>query len=285
MRKRYLYFAAVVAAALAWRGWEARPPADAVAPLSLRAQPVSEPARPADLDFERRALGPASSDLFVVPPKPVVRAAAATAQIIEPPKAPPLPYKYDGSGVVQGKSFVFLARDGRNLMASAGDTLDGTYFVEALARDRVVLRYLPLGIRQVLLYAGGEAPPETVAAPERGVQPVALRVDMPAEVLLGEEFVVTLALPGAGLKATVEVGYDHEVLRMVGPGVRSAGRALVELASGNAPRAELRFKVLAETPTPTDIELQANATDGSGRRIPVSAPPAHTVSVVLPGGG
>ena len=108
---------------------------------------------------------------------------------------------------------------------------------------------------------------------------------MPGEALLGDEFVVTLALPGAGLKATVEVGYDHEVLRMVGPGVRSAGRAVVEVASGSTARAQLRFKVLAESPTPTDIQLQVDAVDASGRRIPVSTPPAHTVSLVFPGGG
>jgi hypothetical protein len=47
----------------------------------------------------------------------------------------------------------------------------------------------------------------------------------------------------------------------------------------------LRFKVLTESPAPTDIQLQVDAVDASGRRIPVSMPPAHTVSLVLPGGG
>src|SRR6185503_17132358 len=93
------------------------------------------------------------------------------------------------------------------------------------------------------------------AAPQPG-QTLTLQVETPSEVILGDEFVMTLALPGAaGLKATVEVGYDHEVLRMIGPGVRSAGRAVVEVAAG---RAQLRFKVLTESPTSTDIELQVS---------------------------
>jgi hypothetical protein len=81
----------------------------------------------------------------------------------------------------------------------------------------------------------------------------------------------------------VEVGYDAEVLRMMGANVRRPGRAVVEIASSGAPRAELRFKVLAEAPASTDIDLQVSATDASGRRVPVSSPPAHTVSLVLPG--
>lgn len=168
-------------------------------------------------------------------------------------------------------------------MASAGDTLDGTYLVETIGRDRVALRYLPLGIRQVLLYAGGEAPPEVASAPDNG-RPVALQVDMPDEVVVGQEFVVTLALPGAGaLKATVEVGYDAEVLSMMGAHVRRQGRAVVEMGSGSSPRAQLRFKVRADSPASTDIDLQVSATDASGKRVPVSSPPAHTVSLVLPG--
>ena len=97
---------------------------------------------------------------------------------------------------------------------------------------------------------------------------------MPAEVVLGQEFVVSVVLPGAGaLKATVEVGYDHEVLRMVGAGLpRPGGRAVVEVTSGSTPHAQLRFKVLADSPASTDIALQVNATDAGGKRVPVWTP-------------
>ncbi|HWM44331.1 MAG TPA: cohesin domain-containing protein [Burkholderiales bacterium] len=246
----------------------------------------SEPRPQADLQPQRRALPSPLRDLFSTPPKPPARKPTPVVEVAQAPMAPPLPYKYDGSGVLQGKSFVYLKRQDRNFLVSAGDTLEGTYAVEAVARDHVVLRYLPLGIRQVMMYqAGAEVPPELAAAPSPS-RPVALQVDMPAEVVLGQEFVVIVALPGAGaLKATVEVGYDSEVLSMVGAGLpRPSGRAVVEVASGSTPRAQLRFKVLADTPASTDIALKVNATDASGKRVPVWTPTAYTVSLVLPGG-
>ena len=39
-----------------------------------------------------------------------------------------------------------------------------------------------------------------------------------------------------------------------------------------------------DTPASTDIALQVNATDASGKRVPVWARKAHTVSLVPPGG-
>jgi hypothetical protein len=279
----FLAFAAV--ASLAW-WWAVTPGTDAGAPVPQAQGAPAGPGQmtPDNLELQQRSLSASSRDLFATPPKPPpARAPSPVPKLPEAPQAPPLPYKYDGSGVVQGKSFVFLARNGRSVMASAGDTLDGTYVVEAVGRDRVALRYLPLGIRQVLLYAGGEAPPEIASAPDNG-RPVALHVDVPDEVVVGQEFVVTLALPGAGaLKATVEVGYDADVLSVMGANVRRPGRAVVEVASGSPPSAQLRFKVLADSPVSTDIDLRVSATDERGRRVPVSSPPAHTVSLVLPG--
>ena len=72
---------------------------------------------------------------------------------------------------------------------------------------------------------------------------------------------------------------------MVGAGLpRPGGRAVVEVAGGSTPRAQLRFKVLADSPASTDIALQVNATDASGKRVPVWTQKAHTVSLVQPGG-
>ena len=275
---------AAVAAPLAW-WWSGTTGTDDAA-RALQAQQAAAAPGPADqnaLEFQPRSLSAGWSDLFAPPlaapqkPAPVARP--------EAPEAPPLPYKYDGSGELQVKRFVYLARDGRSsAMVSVGDTIDGAYRVENVERDHAVLRYLPLGTRQVLMYqAGAEVPPElTAAAGPSG--PVELQVDMPAEVVLGHEFVVTVLVPGGGaLKATIEVGYDPEVLSMVGAGLpRPGGRAVVELASGSTPRAQLRFKVLADTPAPTEIALQLNATDASGKRVPVRTPTAHTVNLVPP---
>ena len=267
--------------------WSVVPPPEAAveAPPGHRVVAVTEPRNPVELRAERRGLPPRSRDLFNTPPPPPPQKSEPVPELVQAPKAPPLPYKYDGSGVVQGKTFVYLKRQDHSFMVSPGDTLEGTYSVEAVERDHAVLRYLPLGTRQVMMYqAGAEVPPGLAAAASPS-RPLELQVDMPAEVILGQEFVVSVALPGAGaLKATVEVGYDPEVLSMVGAGLpRPGGRAVVEVASGSTPRAQLRFKVLADSPASTDIALQVNATDAGGKRVPVWTPKAHTVSLVQPG--
>jgi hypothetical protein len=275
---------AAVAALLTW--WWSGTTATDDAARAVQAQQAAAAPKPADqnaLGFQPRSLSARWSDVFA-PPLAAPQKPAPVA-LPEAPKPPPLPYKYDGSGELQGKPFVYLARDGMSsAMVSVGDTIDGTYRVENVARDHAVLRYLPLGTRQVLMYqAGAEVPPELTAAPGPG-QPVELQVDMPAQVALGQEFVVTVLVPGGGaLKATIEVGYDPEVLSMVGAGLpRPGGRAVVEVASGSTPRAQLRFKVLADTPASTDIALQLNATDASGKRVPVWTRTAHPVNLVQP---
>ena len=270
---------AAIAVPLAW-WWSGTTDTDDAtrAVQAQQAVPAAKPAGQNALELQPRSLTARWSDLFATPANLAPRKPEPVA-LPEVPKAPPLPYKYDGSGELQGKRFVYLAREGRSsAMVSAGDTIDGTYRVENVARDHAVLRYLPLGTQQVLMYqAGAEVPPELAAAPSR---PNELQVNMPAEVVLGEEFVVTVLVPGGALKATIEVGYDPEVLSMVGAGLpRPGGRAMVEVASGGTP---LRFKVLADTPTSTDIGLQLNATDASGKRVPGTRA-AHTVSLVQPG--
>jgi hypothetical protein len=282
-----LQWSLAIAALAGLLAWSVVPPPEAAveAPPAHRVVAVTEPRNPVDLRAERRGLPPRSRDLFNTPPPPPPKKSEPLPEVVEAPKAPPIPYKYDGSGVVQGKPFVYLKRQERSFMVSPGDTLEGTYSVEAVERDHAVLRYLPLGTRQVMMYqAGAEVPPGLAAAASPS-RPLELQVDMPAEVILGQEFVVSVVLPGAGaLKATVEVGYDPEVLSMVGAGLpRPGGRAVVEVASGSTPRAQLRFKVLADTPASTDIALQVNATDASGKRVPVWTPGAHTVSLVQPG--
>ena len=277
---------AAAAAPLAW-WWIGTPAVDDAASPAQVQHPVaaSRPASENVLDLQRRDLSTRLGDLFSVPAKPPPAPKPQPVALPpEPPKAPLLPYKYDGSGELQGKRFVYLARDGRrSTLVSAGDTIDGTYSVENVARDHVVLRYLPLDTRQVLMYQAGTEPPAELAA-ERATRPLALQVDMPAEVVVGQEFVVTLALPGAGpVKATVEVAYDVEVLRLVGAKQRR-GREIVEVTGVGTPRAQLRFKVLADSPASTDINLQASATDTSGKRVPVSTPSTYSVSLVLAGG-
>jgi hypothetical protein len=275
----------LAAAVAALAGLSAIPSRDGLGPAAQPLPPAaaSQPGGAAELRLPGRALSAASRDPFNTPPETPPRR-EPIAEVAPAPKAPPLPYQYDGFGELQGKRFVFLKREERGFRVSAGDTLEGTYRVEAIARDHLALLHLPLGIRQVLMYDAGAEPPAELAEEPAASRPLALQVEMPAEVVLGQEFVVTVALPDAGpVKATFEIGYDVEVLNLVGARQRR-GREIVELPAAGAPRAQLRFKVTADSPTSTDINLQANATDASGKRLPVSTPSTYSISLVLAGG-
>lgn len=67
-----------------------------------------------------------------------------------PPTAPPMPFTYIGKIEEQGRSTVFLSREGTNYSVKQGDQIDGTYRVEEISPQAVILTYLPLNIRQTL---------------------------------------------------------------------------------------------------------------------------------------
>ena len=82
-----------------------------------------------------------------------------------PPQAPPLPFAYIGKLVEDATTTVFLARQDRNYVVRAGDTIDGTYRVERIADEALVVTYLPLKIQQTLPFSvPGPAPAPAVAA-------------------------------------------------------------------------------------------------------------------------
>jgi hypothetical protein len=66
------------------------------------------------------------------------------------PQAPPLPFAYMGRLLDDGATTVFLAKQDRNYSVRSGDTIDGTYRVEQIGDEAVVLVYLPLNARQTL---------------------------------------------------------------------------------------------------------------------------------------
>ncbi len=66
------------------------------------------------------------------------------------PEAPPLPFAYLGKLVDEATTTVFLAKQDRNYIVRAGDTIEGTYRVEKVGDDALVLVYLPLKARQTL---------------------------------------------------------------------------------------------------------------------------------------
>jgi len=78
------------------------------------------------------------------PPSPAAGRAA------EAPRAPPLPFRFFGRLVEDGKTIVFLDRQDEIYAAKAGDTIAGSYRVEEINGTEVVLTYLPLKQRQRL---------------------------------------------------------------------------------------------------------------------------------------
>jgi hypothetical protein len=68
----------------------------------------------------------------------------------EPPRAPPLPFRFFGRMVENGTTVVFLDRQDEIFAVKAGDTVAGAYRVEEINGAEVVLTYLPLQQRQTL---------------------------------------------------------------------------------------------------------------------------------------
>ena len=87
-------------------------------------------------------------------------------RVLPPPQAPPLPFAYMGKLVEDATTTVFLARQDRNYVVRAGDTIDGTYRVERIGDDGLVVTYLPLKIQQTLPFAeASPAPAPGAGAP------------------------------------------------------------------------------------------------------------------------
>jgi general secretion pathway protein D len=138
------------------------------------------------------------------------------------------------------------------------------------------------------------APP--AAAPADTVE---LALSGPQQAAIGQEFVVSFALPARneGANASIELAYDPTVLNAVGaapaappaPGVPPApdpGRVVVSVAGpavAGAPSVptSVRFRVVANAPTTTAIRIESlTGTDSAGRPLLVTAPGALSVSIV-----
>lgn len=95
---------------------------------------------------ERPALSEARSELFGSqswqPPPPKIIAAPVA------PTAPPLPYRFAGKLLQEGRLQVFLSRGDVAIPIKQDEILDGTYRVESIAEDKITLVYLPLGHKE-----------------------------------------------------------------------------------------------------------------------------------------
>jgi hypothetical protein len=84
-----------------------------------------------------------SKSWYVPPPPP-------KALPPPPPSAPPLPFSYMGKMLEDGRTTIFLTRQNRNFVVTAGDTIESTYRVDEIGAHSMTLTYLPLNIKQTL---------------------------------------------------------------------------------------------------------------------------------------
>ncbi len=139
----------------------------ASAALPAEALPTSPPqaaaSAPAAGDRSRtipRASGELFGNLSWLPPPPPPPPPAPPPPPPPPvvPTAPAMPFGFVGM-LEQGggKPAAFLSRGEALLVVSAGDTIDnGTYRVERLSPNEIVMTYLPLNIQQTLRVGGAK---------------------------------------------------------------------------------------------------------------------------------
>lgn len=136
-------------------------PGEVVAPLvngkvSRRVASVEPPLPALQLDKLVRAevsepeLDPFAGKSWYLPPPPP-SPAEVKVQEAPRPTAPPLPFSYMGRMLEEdGHVVVYLTQGASVYSVSQGDTLDGTYRLERVASNQLVLTYLPLDTKQIL---------------------------------------------------------------------------------------------------------------------------------------
>jgi len=204
--------------------------------------------------------------------------------------------------MVDGKRVsVFLTNGNgdRTWIVRVGDLIEDVYRVEAIRDSALTLTYLPLYVRQELALGGallqsvaptipgrsplaGAPPP---APPPRAPLPteIPLLFAAPSKVTVGNELVVNIGVaPGRGAKsAHVELTYDPTVLAAIAPSGSGGGRVTLDLAEAAGVAAQVRFKVIAESSTNTQIGIEnASALDARGATVAIAAPATHDVAIV-----
>ena len=117
-------------------------------PSVALAQPAA-PVQSLDLSrLERPAPGtPPAADPFA--PKSFAPAQASQQAAQAKPEAPPLPFRYLGKLIEDGKLSVFLANGEESLSAVAGQRI-GEYRVDKVTESEIQFTYLPLKTKQSL---------------------------------------------------------------------------------------------------------------------------------------
>lgn len=132
------------------------PPALDLTRLGPRASNASRTDLFAAVDWERKVQ---EEEVRRNPPRPVPP---------PPPQAPPLPFRYLGKMMEDGRTTAFIVSGERNLIVREGDTVQDAYRVERIDDQAMTFTYLPLKQSQVLSFT---AVPTPVAAAASGQRP------------------------------------------------------------------------------------------------------------------
>lgn len=131
-------------------------------PALAPAGPVAGPGTSAPVDEARSpgtapAAAMAGGGLFaahswtVAPPPAPAPVWTPPPPVAPPPAtAPPLPFEFVGKLDDAQRLRVFLTRGEKIYTVTVGDVIDGTYRVERIKGDEMVLTYLPLNVTQTL---------------------------------------------------------------------------------------------------------------------------------------
>lgn len=73
-----------------------------------------------------------------------------------PPSAPPIPFSFIGKALGEGRLEVYVAQGERVHAVRAGDVIDGTWRIDAVAPPVMSVTYLPLGQQQQMNIGANE---------------------------------------------------------------------------------------------------------------------------------
>jgi hypothetical protein len=118
-------------------------------PSVTAAQPVAALALDLSKLERGRAEAPAADPFAPKNFNPPAREAQQAAARPAKPEAPPLPFRYLGKLIEDGKLSVFLANGGESVTAKAGERI-GDYSVDSVTESEVQFTYLPLKTKQSL---------------------------------------------------------------------------------------------------------------------------------------
>jgi len=143
-----------------------------------------------------------------------------------------MPYRYAGKSLHEGQMKVYLAKGDRVFPIRAGDTLEGTYRVQAIETTRITLVYLPLGRKETIPVksklplaqapaqppsAAGSKPANAKRADRPGRKSARVMLEGPKQVKLGAPFSVAVHVTSEQPVASspMQLKFDPKLLETV----------------------------------------------------------------------